>query len=313
MAQEYKGEQLMSAGIVLQQMVIIFLLILTGYIVYKKGIVKAEISKGISALVVNVCNPAILIRSAFDRDASITNENLLLAMLGSALMYAVLLAAAWILPRALRVEARWRDHYALMSIFGNTGFIGIPLVSAVFGSQALIYVAIVNAYFNLLFYTCGIWLADGNQSGFSWKNFLNIGNLSTIVTIILFLWNAKLPVVITSTVDHIANTTTFLAMVVIGISLARSRLLEIFTEKRLYAFIMLRFLVIPVLTGFLLRMFIKDDVVYGVLVLMTAVPVANLPLMRVEETGGDGALLSRGIILSTILSLVTIPIVTAFV
>ncbi len=303
----------MSAGIVFQQMVIIFLLILTGYIVYRKGIVKAEISKGISALVVNVCNPAILIRSAFERDASITNENLLLAMLGCALMYVILLAASRILPGVLRVEPKWRNHYALMSIFGNTGFIGIPLVSAVLGSQALIYVAIVNAYFNLLFYTFGIWLADGSQSGFSWKNFLNIGNLSIAVTIVLFLWNVKLPVVITSTIDYIANTTTFLAMVVIGISLARTRLLDIFTEKRLYVFIVLRFLVIPVFTGFLLRMFIKDALVYGTIVLMAAVPIANLPLMRVEETGGDGTLLSKGIILSTILSLVTIPIVTAFV
>ena len=303
----------MSAGIVFQQMVIIFLLILTGYIVYRKGIVKAEISKGISALVVNVCNPAILIRSAFERDASITNENLLLAMLGCALMYVILLAASRILPGVLRVEPKWRNHYALMSIFGNTGFIGIPLVSAVLGSQALIYVAIVNAYFNLLFYTFGIWLADGSQSGFSWKNFLNIGNLPIAVTIVLFLWNVKLPVVITSTIDYIANTTTFLAMVVIGISLARTRLLDIFTEKRLYVFIVLRFLVIPVFTGFLLRMFIKDALVYGTIVLMAAVPIANLPLMRVEETGGDGTLLSKGIILSTILSLVTIPIVTAFV
>ncbi len=303
----------MSAGIVFQQMVIIFLLILTGYIVYRKGIVKAEISKGISALVVNVCNPAILIRSAFERDASITNENLLLAMLGCALMYVILLAASRILPGVLRVEPKWRNHYALMSIFGNTGFIGIPLVSAVLGSQALIYVAIVNAYFNLLFYTFGIWLADGSQSGFSWKNFLNIGNLSIAVTIVLFLWNVKLPVVITSTIDYIANTTTFLAMVVIGISLARTRLLDIFTEKRLYVFIVLRFLVIPVFTGFLLRMFIKDALVYGTIVLMAAVPIANLPFMRVEETGGDGTLLSKGIILSTILSLVTIPIVTSFV
>ena len=103
----------------------------------------------------NVCNPAILIRSAFERDASITNENLLLAMLGCALMYVILLAASRILPGVLRVEPKWRNHYALMSIFGNTGFIGIPLVSAVLGSQALIYVAIVNAYFNLLFIPLG--------------------------------------------------------------------------------------------------------------------------------------------------------------
>ena len=63
----------------------------------------------------------------------------------------------------------------------------------------------------------------------------------------------------------------------------------------------------------MLRLVIKDEVVYGVTILMAAVPVGNLPLMRVEETGGDGTMLSKGIILSTVLSLVTIPVVTLFV
>lgn len=200
-----------------------------------------------------------------------------------------------------------------MCLFGNTGFIGIPLVSAVLGSQALIYVAVTNAYFNLLFYTYGIWLADGGKSRFSWKNFLNVGNFSIIVTIVLFVWQPKLPVVFTSTIDYMADTTTFLAMVVIGISLARTNLKSIFTEVRLYLFILLRFLALPVMISFLLRLFVKDDTVYGVMVLMASVPVANLPLMRVEETGGDGQMLSKGIILSTLLSLITIPLVTAFV
>lgn len=91
----------MSAGIVLQQMIIIFLLILTGYIVYKKGIIKGEVSKGISALVVNVCNPAILIRSAFDRDPSVTYGRLFMAVLGAGVLYAVLIAASFLLPKLL--------------------------------------------------------------------------------------------------------------------------------------------------------------------------------------------------------------------
>ncbi|MDO4273102.1 MAG: AEC family transporter [Eubacteriales bacterium] len=303
----------MSAGIVLQQMLIIFILILTGYVVYKKGIVQAEVSKGISALVVNVCNPAILIRSAFDRDPSVTYDKLILAVLGGAVVYGVLLAVSWLLPKFLRVESKWKNHYSMMCLFGNTGFIGIPLASAVLGSQALIYVAVTNAYFNLIFYTYGIRLADGDKGKFRLKNFLNVGNFSIILTIILFVWQPKLPQVFVSTIDHMANTTTFLAMIVIGISLARTNLLEIFSQGKMYLFIAVRFLAVPVIISFLLRLFIHDNTVYGVMVLMASVPVANLPLMRVEEIGGDGRVLSCGIILSTILSLVTIPLVVTFV
>lgn len=303
----------MSAGIVLQQMLIIFILIMVGYVTCKKGIISAEMSRGISALVVNVCNPSILIRSVFSVDDTVTNEKVLLAVLAGAVMYILLLAFSCIIPRCLKVEKKWKNHYAMMCIFGNTGFIGIPLVSAVLGDQALIFVAVVNAYFNLIFYTYGIRLAEGEKGRFSWKNFLNVGNISIVITILLFFLRPQLPKVITSSIDYMADTTTFLAMVVIGISLARSNLKDIFTQKKLYVFIALRFLIVPVVIGLILKLFIHDELIYGVMVLLSAVPVANLPLMRIEETGGDGQMLSRAIILSTILSVITIPAVVAFV
>lgn len=303
----------MSAGIVLQQMIIIFILMMTGYVVYKKGIIGGDISRGISALIVNVCNPAILIRSAFDRDASVTEEKLLMAAAGTVVMYVILILISFVLPKCLKAGDKWKNHYALMCIFGNTGFIGIPLTAAVLGEKAVIYIAIVNAFYNLLFYTYGIRLADGDGGKIRIKNFLNVGNISIVITILIFMLQPKLPVVLTSSVNYMADTTTFLAMVVVGISLAKTNLAEIFTQWKIYLFIALRFLAVPVVIGLILRLFIQDSMVYGVLVLMSAVPVGNLSLMRVEEKGGDGKLLSCGIILSTILSLVTIPLVVAFV
>lgn len=303
----------MSAGIVLQQMVIIFLLIMSGYIVYKKGIIQDGVSKGISALVVNVCNPALLLRSTFEHDSSITTEKLLEAVLGGLILYTILFLVSVFLPRLLKIDKKWRNHYAMMCLFGNNGFIGIPLVSAVFGSYAVIYVAVFNAFFNLIFYTYGIWLADGGKNSFSLKNFMNIGNLSIILTILIFVFQIQLPGILTSTIDYMADTTTFLAMVVIGISLAKTDLRSILSGAKTYLFIGLRFLLLPIAASFLLRRVIPDEVVYGVTILMASVPVGNLPLMRVEEVGGDGAVLSKGIILSTVLSLATIPIVTLFV
>lgn len=303
----------MSAGVVFQQMLIIFLLMMTGYAAYKKGLLSAESTKGISALVVNICNPALLIRSAFERDPSVTTEKLLIAVAGGAVIYGAMLLSSWIFPALLQVEKKWRNHYAMMCLFGNTGFIGIPLVSAVLGSGSLIYLAVVNAYFNLFFYTYGIWLASDGKGKFSLKNFLNIGNLSIVITLVIYFGRFPIPELVSKTVGYMADTTTFLAMVVVGVSLAKIDLLSIFKQGKMYVFIILRFLALPVGVSFLLRLFIHDDLIYGVMVLMTSVPAANLPLMRVEEIGGDGSILSRGIVLSTITSLLTIPLVTLFV
>lgn len=303
----------MSAGVVFQQMLIIFLLMMIGYAAYKKGLLSGEATKGISALVVNICNPALLVRSSFERDPSVTNEKLLIAVLGGAVIYAAMLLSSWMFPALLRVEKKWRNHFAMMCLFGNTGFIGIPLVLAVLGSGSLIYLAVINAYFNLFFYTYGIWLASDGKGKFSVKNFFNIGNLSIIITLVIYFVQPGLPVIVTKTVGYMADTTTFLAMIVVGVSLAKTDLLSIFKQGKMYLFIVLRFLLFPIGVSFLLRLFIHDDLIYGVMVLMTSVPAANLPLMRVEEIGGDGQVLSRGIILSTIASLVTIPLVTLFV
>ncbi|MCF0132883.1 MAG: AEC family transporter [Blautia sp.] len=303
----------MSEIVVFQQMCMIAILIMTGYISYRKGLINLEVSRGISALVVNVCNPMLLIKSGLERDTGITADKLLLAAAGGVILYLILLASALVLPRLLRVEVKWRKHYALMCLFGNTGFIGIPLTSAVLGSGSVIYVAVINLFYNLLFYTLGIKLADPEDGQFSFRSFVNVGNIGAIAAILLFVFQLKVPMVISSTVTHLANATTFLAMVVVGVSLARADVKAMLKNLRMYLFIAIRFVVVPIIISFVLRLFIKDDLIFGVMVLMACVPVGNLPLMRVEEKGGDGRVLSNGIILSTILSIITIPIVVAFV
>jgi predicted permease len=300
----------MSAGVVLQQMIIIFILIMAGYVLSKKHIVGDSASETLSALVINMCNPALLISSCFHRDASVTNENIPLAVGAGAVAYGIFFLASFVIPALLRVEKKQKNHYALMCIFGNTGFIGIPLIQALLGSKAMIYVIIINIYFNLFFYTYGYYLTGGEDNHFEPKSLVNIGNISMVLGIAIFLWQPKIPQLAENTLNYMANATTLLAILVIGFNLAKSDLKPIFTQPRLYGLVVLRFVLVPILVATVLRLFVKDDLMYGALVILSAVPVANLPLMRVEETGGDGTLLAQGIILSTLLSVVTMPLVT---
>lgn len=302
----------MNTGVVFQQMIIICLLLLTGYIIYKKGLVKDAVSPGLSAIVINVCGPAMLLHSVLERDPAITNEKLLLSLGGGAVIYAVLLVSSIVIPRVLRVEKKWRNHYAMMCLFGNTGFIGIPMILAVLGERALIYTVVINIYYNLFFYTYGYYLAGGEDTSFQPKKLINIGNICLILAVLIFLIQPPVPVFVEQTLGYMGNATILLALLVIGISLARTDLKSIFTEKTLYLFILLRFVLTPILLAFFLKLFIQDELMLGVLVILSAVPVGNLPLMRVEETGGDGTILAKGTILSTVLAVVTVPLVTLF-
>ena len=302
----------MDTGIVMQQMIIIIFLILTGYVLSKKGLVTSAASPALSAMVVNVCNPASLISGSLNRDPSISNMMVLYACLAVFVMYACLLTVSFFLPRFFAKKQPERSYYQLMCLFGNTGFIGIPLVTALLGSQALIYVAVVNAFYNLLYYSFGLYLVSGGEGKFNPRKLINMGNISIILTVLIFCLNLKLPAVFANTVTAMANGTTLLAMIVIGISIANQDLKDIFIHPKMYLFTALRFLLFPIAMSFLLRQFVHDNMLYMVVVIMCAVPAGNLPLMGVEEAGKDGRLLSRGIVLSTLFSVVTIPIVSAF-
>ena len=143
----------MDASVIFQQMCMIFLLIAVGYVACKKKIADSRSGRVLSAIVVNICNPALMLTSVLESNGTISNEKLLLAAGIAAGIYAFLLFLGKILPIFFGKDALERDQYTLMTLFGNIGFIGIPVISAVLGTEVLIYVIICNIIFKILFYT----------------------------------------------------------------------------------------------------------------------------------------------------------------
>lgn len=134
----------MSIAVVLQQMVIIFLLIGIGMILYRRGMISEEGSKQISGLIINVTNPALLICSALEEGPKASLRELGIALAVYAVIFVILIAFGFLLPHILRVPKNLHYAYQMLTVFGNVGFIGIPLASAVLGSESLIFVSIFN-------------------------------------------------------------------------------------------------------------------------------------------------------------------------
>lgn len=300
----------MDASVIFRQMCMIFLLIAVGCIACKKGIADSRSGRTLSAIVVNICNPALMLTSVLESSGSIGNDKLLLAAAIAVGLYSFLLLLGKILPVFLGKDTLERDQYALMTIFGNIGFIGIPVISAVLGTEVLIYVIICNIIFNILIYTYGKYLVckNGGQESTRPHGIFNTGTLVGAACVAIFLCRPQFPEIAVKTVDYIGSATTFLSMMVIGISLANMPLGKIFREKRLYIYILLRQILVPVAIGWALKLLVKDVEMAGTFVLVIAMPVANMPLMLCEENGVDGSLLSKGIVLSTLFSLITIPL-----
>lgn len=318
----------MSITVVIQQMVIIFILIAVGMFLYRKEMLSETTTRQMSGLIVNLTNPALLICSALQEGPRMSLQDLGTALAVDLVIYAVLILAGFLIPRILRVPDKYHYAYQMLTIFGNVGFIGIPLASAVLGTECLIFVSIYNLLYVLLIYTFGLSLlqraaakqADSGVSpqdssgaqtdALSWKKMINAGTISAAVAIILYLGDIPAPAILSSTLDYIGQTTTLLSMLVLGVSVAQMALRDIFCHPKLYWFVLLRQILLPVVCVLLLRPFLHNELLLHTTALMLAVPAGNMPLMLSKQLQIDTDTISQGIILTTLLGLVTIPAVS---
>ncbi|MCH1982760.1 AEC family transporter [Ruminococcus sp. OA3] len=305
----------MSTWIVFQQMLVVFILITVGFFMFRSGRFSRMASKDLSGLITNVCNPAIMIGSAFGDNAEATAKDVMTAALVAAVMYVVLLVMGWILPRILCIAGSEQKFYSMMTVYGNIGFIGIPLVSAVLGSSALIYLSVFILMFNILIYTHGIQVitSEAQGSGFQWKRMINVGTISGVLTILIFVIEPPVHQVLSDSISYIGGCTTFLSMLVLGGSIANMSVWEVFGDKKLYLFTVIRFFLVPIAVAVILKPLIANDMIRGITVFCLALPVANMPLMLAQEYNTDTKLLARGIILTTLLSIFSVTLSAGFI
>lgn len=317
----------MSITVVLQQMVIIFILIGIGMILFRRGLLSEEGSKQISGLIINVTNPALLICSALEDGPKASLRELGIALVSYAAVFAVLIAVGFLLPCLLRVPKDLHYAYQMLTVFGNVGFIGIPLASAVLGSESLIFVSIFNLLFNLLIYTLGISLlqraarrqtvegesvSENNFSSGRLQKLVNAGTISAAVTILFYLGDFHVPVIISSALSYTGRATTLLSMLVLGVSVAQMSPKKLFSHPKLYLFTLLRQILVPIGCILLMRGLISNKLILNTMLLMVAVPAANMPLMLAKQMDMETESISQGIILTTVLSLVTVPVACLF-
>lgn len=323
----------MSITVVLEQMIMIALLITLGFFSYKKGILNDKAGVAISAIIVNITNPCLMISSMLGEGERVSGRLLLLGLLGAVVTYAILIVIAELIPRIFRIKKNDRYSYFFLTLFGNIGFIGIPLTSAVLGDEALVYVCFHNLVFCFIVYTIGISkitkaAAEQEESergirfenvptqpsfGQKFKSMINPGTLAAIFSLVFYVAGWNLPHLLMLTIDYAGRSTTFLSMMVLGSAVARMQVGRVTRNYRLIIFSLIRLTLIPILLIFILKLFIHDDLIIYTCALMLAVPAGNMPLIMATKQGLKAETISDGIVLSTVLSIITIPIITLFV
>ncbi|MCR5651168.1 MAG: AEC family transporter [Lachnospiraceae bacterium] len=301
--------------ILLKQMVILFLLMITGFVSRKKGILSDSDCSGLSRLVINVANPALVLTAGINQTDTLKGTSLLTAAALSVGVYVFLIISSFLMSFIIRAPKEKSNTYCVMTVFSNIGFMGFPVVSAVYGLKALLYASFFMIPCNVLLYTWAIGALGGSAGGKGitavLKKIFNAGVVSCIFAVILYLSHIQVPVFIETFVKYIANLTAPLSMLVIGASIVKMDVKKLFGDVRLIIFCLLKLLVWPVIGIVLVKLCgIKDPMLLGVALVMLATPVGAMTAMLAGEYGGDYELASRGVALSTIMSVATMPLLS---
>ena len=301
----------MDAGIVFQQMLVILLLVLAGFLTRRSGMVGSGHSGALSKLVSSVFNPALIISSMISDPSPKNYAEIRTVFLAAALMYAFLFAAAYLLTAGKRRMYRDKTALRLIYIFPNLGFIGIPVVRAVLGEHYILYVAIFMLEFSILIYSYGeLHLEEGARFSLkSLRPMLNIGTFGSLLALFLFFTGIPLPLPIASALEILGSATTPVAMIVTGFAIAeQSDLKKILTDGSTWVCTLLKMLVIPAAFILLLKVLPLPEDIRSLSLIMIAMPAANMPLILISEKGWDTGLYSRVIMLTTVLSVITLPL-----
>ena len=331
----------MSAAVVVKQMIMIALLIMLGFYSFKRRMINDDVTRGISALIVNFTNPCLMVYSMLSAEKRVSGVLLLIGLTSAVVTDVILILFAELVPRLLGIEVSRRYCYWLLCVFGNIGFIGIPLTEAVLGADALVYVCFHNLIFSFLIYTVGISkvkreaerlsvTADTpdntntaekkeaavgkNRSSilYTVRRMINAGTVSAVAALVFYVAGWELPEVLMSTCNYAGRATTFLSMVILGAAVARMDVKKAISDIRLIVFSLIRLVVIPLLILMVLKLFISDPLIVNTSALMLAVPAGNMPLIIATQHRLKAPELANGIVITTVMSLVTIPIVTLF-
>lgn len=302
---------MLSTGAFLQAMIPLYLMALFGFAGRKTNIFGPDAKRVITQLMLYITLPALILYSlntSFSAEL-VTDFAWLTAM--SVCVLGVSVLTGLLLRRKANLKQKQKNVYESLIIFGNQGFIGFAIIYILMAEQGIIYLTFFNVFYLILLWTYGIYLFTRSEENINWKGlFFNPGILSTLVGLIMLFLPFAWPAPLLTTFEDVGKATIPLSMIMIGILLSEIKWRDFIKySKNVYIWIAsgCKLLILPSL----LLVFFLLPVPYPLIViavLTAAMPSAPTISIYAQKFGGDVSFASFGVMLSTLLCLLTIPL-----
>lgn len=291
--------------IILKQIILMFIYMMIGFLLCKKKFVTEQGSKELGKILLYVILPVVIVKAYLVTFSVELLKGLVLSFMASLLA----LLLSMILSRVVFGSRYPIEQFS--SAFSNAGFIGIPLVEMTFNdSMAVFYVSSFVALLNILQWTYGIVVMTGKKDSIALKKITtNPIIISFLLGILLFFLPVELPEVLDSAVAAITSMNAPVAMIILGIYLAQMRLRDFFTDRAVYLCALMRLIVIPLATAAVLALIPGNEMLKMSVLIVAATPVGSNVAIFAQMEGLDHTQAVKDICLSTVLCIVTIPVV----
>lgn len=314
--------------ITLNQILIIFIIIFIGIICYKVKLIDDETNSKLSNILLMLVNPVVIFVS-YQRDFSKDLlQGLLISLLLAAATHIISILISYILIRRKKRENLKLDGILIKKyvdnidveveriscIYSNVGFMGIPLVNGIFGSEGVFYVTASITIYNIFLWTHGVITMSGskdlNFKGIL-KKLLSPSIIAIVIGLICFLLQLRVPEVMYNALNHIAGLNTPFAMLIAGVTIARTHIIKLLTKYRVYLVTFLKLLFIPLICLLIYSRFQMNDKVLITAVMMAASPSATSNILFSIRYGKNSVLAAEIFTVTTLFCAVTIPLIVA--
>lgn len=293
-------------------MVVFIVMMTIGYVGSRKKVLTPEFSQAASKLVLNVFLTASVLNSVIGDQPELSAAQLWTVMGLTSLSLLLCYVLGALIMRIFKLGGKDNAIMELLMDVPNTMFVGLPIVQELYGSTAVLYLAMSCIPFNVILYSYGVWRLKSSKGGegskMRLKDILSVPLIATVLSLLVFFLHIPVPGVAQKLITTLAPATMPISMIVIGATLGRVNLLDAFREKRVYIVCFFRLLVTPVLVWLLFSFLTTDAVLLATCVIIAGCPSGIVCTVLSLQYGHNAELSSKGVLASTTLSMISLPL-----
>lgn len=300
-----------SFMVILEQLVSFFLMMLIGYIAARKRITTREFLDRLASLIMKLLLPIMIFANMMNGTSRPQLAADLPAFFMALGIYGSLIVIFAVIAKILRLPKDRAQIFQAVFVFGNVGFIGLPLMLSVSPVHGGIYSALLSIVDQSLFWTYGLYLTTptGKSAHFDWKNFINPAVCGIVLAIVLLLLDVHLPEILENGLLKIGSAATPMSLIYMGGLLCFCNWTPVLRQKELYIGIAVKMLIFPIVYFMVVSHLVSNTDMTHTLSIVAGLPTMVAVAMFAQSTRKEGDYALGTVLATTVASLVTLSIV----